>query len=381
MKKEVIIAIISGLVLGLVITMGIYTANQSLNVQRAKKLQQNAPTPITPPLTNNQAVNVTSHENFDLVENPEQTLSGVAWPEAVVALIGDGDTQLVQADAEGIFTFSTRLLKGFNEISVIASDENGVSQTQNLVLTYSTNKIERLSAGGIKPVYAAEETASAEADSLTDKIKERLQDTAAESLTSIKEQLTQKNASPRKKAYIGKLASLNQFSLTLTYKDQHFNVNTTAETVYVKGVAAALNREALNPGDFVIAMGWYLTDREEFTAVRVSKIAVPEPPLSRQLIFGKISEIDGQKISFGNKTITINKKTTLAVAGLTEPKINDLALGDNLFAIVTLDTNGNIDTVNNVFVIPGKNNPAGLIPTNIDATVSAESSPAAGNAQ
>ena len=51
-------------------------------------------------------------------------------------------TKLIQADSEGIFTFKVNLIKGFNEIALIAADETNTTQTQNLVLTYSTSKIE-----------------------------------------------------------------------------------------------------------------------------------------------------------------------------------------------------------------------------------------------
>ncbi len=371
MKKEVLIAIISGLILGLVITVGIYTANRSLNVQRAKKQMQSVPTPSLLPSTNNKSLNLTSHENFDLVDGSNLNLSGVALPGAIVALISEADNQIIAADKEGIFIFKTKLIKGFNEITLAAGDETGSLQTQNLVLTYSTSKIEAETSWLMSLAYAAEETATAGAESVTEKIKERLQDTVSEGLVSIKEQLTSKATAPRKKAYVGKILSLDEASLTLTYKEQNFNVNLKPETIYVKGANTAIDWEDLKVNDFVIAMGWFHNDSQEFIAARLSRINEPEPPLNRQLISGKISEVDGQKLKLNGKTLTLTKKTDLTVSGVNAASSEDLALGDNLFAIVTLDSNGDIDTVNSVYVLPGKNNPAGLTPTNIDASPSA----------
>lgn len=379
MKKEVIIAVIAGLVLGLVITMGIYTANRSLNQQRAKKLSQNTPAPTALPQPGSKTVTLTSYENFDLVGQADVTLSGIAWNGNVVALLTDSDSQITQADAEGIFVFKTRLLKGFNEITLIASDVSGATVSQSLVLTYSTSKIELQAFKLIRAVYAAEETATAAADSVTDKIKERLQETVEEGLGTIKEEIAGKAAAPRKKAYIGKITSVDSTSLTLTYKEQNFNVNTGDDTVYVKGASGSLKREDLEPGDFVIAMGFYLSESQEFRAVRVSRIAAPEPPANRQLVTGKISEVDGQKVSANGNTLNLTKKTKFSVSGLDEPEISDLALGDNLFALVTLDNNGDIDSVDNVLVLPGKNNPASLTPTNLNSTGSAEASPSSEN--
>jgi len=142
MKKELLIAIVSGLFLGLIVTLGIFTANKALNEQKQKKL---ALTPSTTPVPNSnhqqKNLNITSHESFDLINQSEVTLAGIAWPEAIVTLLSEKDNLLVQADNEGIFTFKFNLIKGFNEITVIATDESGNTQTNNLVLSYSTSKL------------------------------------------------------------------------------------------------------------------------------------------------------------------------------------------------------------------------------------------------
>lgn len=376
MKKEVLIAVIAGLVLGLVITMGIYTANRSLNQQRVKKLMQNTPTPTALPANfNNKTLNLTSHESFDLVEKSDVTLSGVAWPEAVVALITEAGSQIIRADKEGIFVFETRLIKGFNEITVIASDETGTTQTQNLVITYSTTKIESETSWLrlIETAYAAEDGTPSADETVTDKIKDRLQETVSEGLVAIKEEITGKTTAPRKKAYVGKISSLDETSLTLAYKEQNFTVNLNDKTVFVRGTNTPIDWEDLEVNDFVIAMGWYYPESDGFTAARISVINKPEPPANKQLVQGKISEVDGQKVSLNGKTLALSKNTKLSISGVENATTDDLALGDNLFAIVTLDSNGNVDGVNTVYVVPGKNNPAGLVPTNVNnATSSAE---------
>lgn len=143
MKKEVLIAVLSGLIIGLIITVGIYTANRSLEQQKAKKISQTQTPQPTPQADQNQKLlTITSHENFDLIDQSEITLSGIAWPDAVVALMTEKDNQITTADSDGIFSFKSNLIKGYNEISLVAADETGTTQTQNLVLTYSTTKIE-----------------------------------------------------------------------------------------------------------------------------------------------------------------------------------------------------------------------------------------------
>lgn len=145
MKKEVIIAILAGLAIGLIITVGIFTANRSLELQKNKN-NPATPTPISSftPDASNKTLNLTSHENFDLVDKAEITLTGVAWPNAVIALMAENTNRFALADSEGYFSFTFNLIKGYNEITLVASDATAASVTQNLVLTYSTTKIETL---------------------------------------------------------------------------------------------------------------------------------------------------------------------------------------------------------------------------------------------
>jgi len=143
MKKEVLIAIASGLILGLVITFGIYTANRSIEKQKnAKKAQQTSLSSSPSPSLNQKTLTITSPENYDLINQRQLTLNGIAWPEAVIAIITENDEFFTQADNEGYFLHKLNLVKGYNEITIIATDELNNTQTQDLVVTYSTNKIE-----------------------------------------------------------------------------------------------------------------------------------------------------------------------------------------------------------------------------------------------
>ncbi|MFH0943177.1 MAG: hypothetical protein V1810_03320 [Candidatus Beckwithbacteria bacterium] len=144
MKKEVSIAIVIGLLIGLIITLGISTANKALNQQKTKQTDSTGSAVQFDGTNSHQQkyLSITSHEPFDLINQSEITLSGIAWPDAVVALISENYTQITQADKDGVFAFKFNLIKGYNEISIIATDESQTSQTQNLVLTYSTSKIE-----------------------------------------------------------------------------------------------------------------------------------------------------------------------------------------------------------------------------------------------
>jgi len=209
---------------------------------------------------------------------------------------------------------------------------------------------------------------------LTEKIKERLEKTAEEGIENIKEELTEKSTAPRKKAYIGTIKSIDGNNFELEYKNQTFKIEVNDDTIYSKTSFAKLETD-----DFIIAMGFLYPDKEALDTLRVSFISNPESSNNRQLITGKIKEVDGNKIAVDGKVLTVTSKTDFAIKDVKNPETEDLELEDNLFAIVTLDKNGDIDSVKTILVIPGKNNPASLEPTN--ATESAETEEATESGQ
>ena len=228
-------------------------------------------------------------------------------------------------------------------------------------------------------IMANEATKSGNQESLTDKVKEKLQETIEKGFDDIKKEVIVKSNSPRKKAFIGNLKSINQSNLTIEYKSQIFNITTDEKTDIIKSDGKkTISINDLDIDDFLIVMGFLLPDSKDLIARRILLISIPKPSTSRQLLSGKINEIDGNKVSIDSKSLLISSKTNLKIQDIEDPEVEDLELDDDLFAIVTLNQNGDIKTVKQILVLPGKNNPASLEPTNQDeATKSAESTPSA----
>ncbi len=199
------------------------------------------------------------------------------------------------------------------------------------------------------PAVASAQTATD--SSVTTKIKERLEKTAEQGLDTIKEELTSESLAPRKKAYVGLVKSVTDELVTLEYKSQTYPVYVDVKT-------------PAKQDDFLLSLGFFYPDNNQFHAKKIFVLDTPQAPINRQLLSGQIQEIDGNKITVDNKTLTISSKTELIIQGVEKPSVDDLELKDNLFAIVTLDKNGDINQVKNILVIPGKNNPATMTPTN-----------------
>ncbi len=148
----------------------------------------------------------------------------------------------------------------------------------------------------------AEQESSPGSD-LTDKIKERLQETAEEGIQTIKDEIEEKTNRPRTKAFIGNVDSVSDTTISLVYKEQKYVINYNDSTVFEKSPGSkTLEADDIQPEDFLIAMGFVTVDNQSLDAKRILSIKQPSSPPTRQLLSGKIKEIDGNKISFDSKT-------------------------------------------------------------------------------
>lgn len=150
MKKEVMLAIGVGFTLGLVITLGIWTANKSLKKANANKAVAIVPTPsplsavASPqpsPMVNSQLV-ITSPDDESLVATDNINIVGKASPKSIISVAYEDGQMLAEADSAGNFTIGVDLVGGYNTIVVTATDPvTGTETSQTLLITFSTAKI------------------------------------------------------------------------------------------------------------------------------------------------------------------------------------------------------------------------------------------------
>lgn len=146
-RKEVIIAIVGGFILGLLITFGIWTTNKALKPQTTEPLittiteTPSAPSLSTSPSPAPLSLTVISPENNALFSQEKITVSGKTNPEAMVAILYSGGEKIVQADADGNFSEEVSLNAGGNEITVTAFDGSGNEATVMINVSYSTAEI------------------------------------------------------------------------------------------------------------------------------------------------------------------------------------------------------------------------------------------------
>lgn len=143
MKKEVFIAIITGLTLGLVISLAIYYArNQAVPenvVQSQEELTQNQANTVDE-VEQLPKINITTPANFALLDTQEVAISGQAEPNVYLTAVTTSSEAFTQATSNGNFSLRIKLLEGVNIVTITATSADGSQESVDLTLTYLSNQ-------------------------------------------------------------------------------------------------------------------------------------------------------------------------------------------------------------------------------------------------
>ncbi len=139
MRKEIIIAIIIGLCLGLVVAFGIRSARLSLAAR--KTLSPTTPLSIQNTDTNpnsNHSIFISVPEPNTITDQEKLTIVGSTTPDALVSIISDTDQVATNADSTGAFTSAINLNAGLNNIEIKSYNTQGETATTSFIIIYST---------------------------------------------------------------------------------------------------------------------------------------------------------------------------------------------------------------------------------------------------
>lgn len=142
MKKELFVAIILGLSMGLIITYGIYRAQQVDTRQQAAILE----------IDTEELADISDLQNTLIIDSPKDesvvdqqniSVAGQTLPGAFVVIYVNEDPVITTADSSGAFSITARLRTGANVISVHSVAEDGTEVVADVVVSYTTDPITR----------------------------------------------------------------------------------------------------------------------------------------------------------------------------------------------------------------------------------------------
>ena len=152
MRKEVLVAILLGLGIGAVVTLGIFTARKALTtadggVQKqdgpAKQATSNQQPATSPAITGEETekkhtVTLTSPNDGLVTATEKITLSGMTTAGATVTISGGETDIIVVSDENGQFSAEITLVGGDNEIKITSFGPKGETAETGLTVVYST---------------------------------------------------------------------------------------------------------------------------------------------------------------------------------------------------------------------------------------------------
>lgn len=149
MRKELLVAIVIGLTIGLIIVFGFITAQKAINEQRQAQGQPTNTTSSTtsgtvpapsgsPTSSTKHTVTITTPKDLFVSAESEILLKGTTTPNSHVAITTEKGTFIVDATETGQFAQKIQLVGGENEIRVVSfSPELDRTETA-LTVVYTT---------------------------------------------------------------------------------------------------------------------------------------------------------------------------------------------------------------------------------------------------
>jgi len=135
MRKEVILAVIIGVLLGGIILYGINLANNS-STDSVDTEDQGNNSQVAPTSTkkNGNLISITTPQNNAVVTETTLSLKGSAKANSNIAIITENDDILTVADANGNFSSDINLISGENIITVTSVDTTQATASASITV-------------------------------------------------------------------------------------------------------------------------------------------------------------------------------------------------------------------------------------------------------
>lgn len=308
MRKEVIFAIISGSLLGLVIAFGVWRANQALKNGLANTKKTDI-AQATPNSQNQFDLTLAAPSDFSIFTSSTGKVSGVTRPTTYIVVSNQTDDVIEKTDNKGSFEAKVDLSGGLNPLLITSLDPNNGIAEKSLSVIYSS-EFKKFLAPTATPSDASDEA------SIEKKVQEKLAE-----------------AENQPTAYVGTITDLTD--KTLQIKDATGDIkqiSLSEETEYIKtDPSKKLGFKDLAIGDFVAALG-FKDKAEVLTGKRILVTSKPED-LAIKAVLGEVVEVDskGRKLTLKDKhegqwTAQFGKKWD-------GPNLKDLEVGTKVIVV------------------------------------------------
>src|SRR3990167_3654396 len=301
MRKEVILAIISGGVLGALIAFGIWRANNSSkNTERQAAVTSGSDTnfetaqPISVP-----RLTLATPANDVVVTESSVAVSGLTQPGNIIIVSGENEDLAQVSSSTGAFETNIDLIGGLNEIKVLAFDKDKKVDETKLKVVYSTEFSRYILSS-----QELEEAQNSENEDETIRNK-------------VQEKLNQKLSQP--KAYIGSITDIAETSVQIKSHTGEIKLLSVTDdgATFVKTTGKAnqnVEFADMAIGDYIIAMG-FVNENEVLETKRI--LITNAEASTRNAILSAVTQISANTITLGTELTASKIETgnTVIVSG------------------------------------------------------------------
>ncbi len=135
MRKEVLLAVVIGMSLGLLITFGVYQSRRSLSDAQKDQVQDVLKNPVLDEEEDSGQLAVTSPENNLITDTQRLIVSGNTQANNFVIIFVNNQETISNADESGNFSKKVRLDQGANVLVIYSINQDGlVNQATRTVI-------------------------------------------------------------------------------------------------------------------------------------------------------------------------------------------------------------------------------------------------------
>ncbi len=338
MRKEVVLAIIIGLILGGIILFGIKIANQSAKEAAAPTTpsgQIASPTPIPAAVKSN--LSLTEPINHAVVNTSSVKISGKTLPASAIAIESEADDALLTADGDGNFTTDFKLSGGENLITVTVLLPDQKIETVDVSVVYSTAKLSYLTTADPTDVPIATDS-----QTIVEKTYEDVLQKAKDNIKQTEAVLDAKADRNRLVGYAGAITDIKQGVFSLDSRGNTLQVSYDTKTTIIKE-GSPLKPELLAVGDMTLVIGNPTGTTDIIAAKRIVIYQEIAPKYIKKTIFSPIVKIDTKK-----KILTLrvdDKNQEVSLGKLIKFDLTTLTLDQKVFGIIMTGVNSSITTL------------------------------------
>ena len=321
MRKEVLWAIVAGIVFGLIIAFGAWRINSTFKSNNAKL--EPSPTSKSGQVSEFK-ISLNKPENEDVVTDSTTRVSGITKALTWVTISGEDGDYIIQADEKGNFDEEVDLVAGVNQIKLTAFDPTGAQSIEKVLVVYSSSFEKKTTLP------------DAENSSDSGSIREKVQAKVEELLN-------------RPKAYLGVVTDIADTTIQVRTSSSEIRQISVLDKDVVTVVkddgktTKTVKYADIAIGDFIVAMG-YKNGNQVLAAQRI----LITPIVTESTIdvkFGTKAEVLGQ-----TKPPTKTLIFSLSEGELSKVKLTDIEDGD-LTISVTQEVSEK-PVIRTIFTIP-----------------------------